>query len=67
MMQVSELLALKIEITVLKLRALKAETDPLIAEQQALLEQARTEVGASREQIYNVDARRFEPAPEKTP
>jgi len=44
---VSELLALKIENLQLRLEKMRAEHDQVLKEQQALLEQARAEVGAS--------------------
>lgn len=60
MTPVSELLALKIENMQLRLEKMRAEHDQLAAEQQALLDQARTEVGASTDATqYNFQTRLF--------
>jgi hypothetical protein len=57
---VSELLAVKIENLQLRLDALRLQHEALGKEQQALLDQARAEVGASPEAtVYNFATRTF--------
>jgi hypothetical protein len=60
-MAVSELLAVKIELTVFKLRQLQTAAEQITAEQRALVEQARAEVGAPIDHVYDTDARAFQP------
>lgn len=59
MTKVSELLALKIENSILKLQNLQQTHQQITAEQQAFIEQARTEVGAPPDHVYDVQARLF--------
>lgn len=67
MTQVSELLALKIENAVLKLRQLQAVSDALSQEHNLVLEQARAEVGAPQTHVYNLDTRLFQAAADAAP
>ncbi len=60
MAKVSELLALKIENSVLKIQQLQAAGDRLMLEQKAFVEQARAEVGAPSDHVYNVALAEFQ-------
>jgi len=60
---VPELLALQIEISVLKLQQLQTVGASLQAEQQRLVEQARVILGAPAGEIYNTETRSFQAPP----
>lgn len=62
---VPELLALQIEISVLKLQQLQTVGASLLAEQQRLVEQARTILGAAPGEVYNTETRSFQAPPGK--
>ncbi len=62
---VPELLALQIEITVLKLQQLQTVGAHLQAEQQRLVDQARTILGAASGEVYNTETRTFQAPPGK--
>ena len=59
-MTVSELLAVKIENCALRLRQLELAAQPILAEQRALVEQARAEVGADAQDVYSLDTKSFQ-------
>lgn len=59
--QVSELLAVKIEVTVYQLQQLQSKYQEIAQAQQTLLEQARQEVGAPADHVWSIGTRRFEP------
>lgn len=63
----SELLALKIENYGLRLAQLQAQSKIWIAEQNALIDEARKEVGAPEGHVYNLDTRQFQPPAGVTP
>lgn len=61
MTPVSELLAMKIEISVLRLQQLQALVQAGDDAAKALIEQARAEVKAPATHLYNVETRVFQP------
>lgn len=61
MTMVSELLATKIENTILKLQQLQGVADQLTTAQAALVEEARQEVGAPATHVYHPTTKQFQP------
>lgn len=59
-MKVSELLALKIENSALRIQQLQALADKQVFEQRALIEAARTEVAAPADHVYNIQTAEFQ-------
>ena len=59
-MNVSELLAVKIENCALRIRQLELAAQPILAEQRTLVEQARAEVGAEPDAVYSLDSKSFQ-------
>lgn len=57
---VAELLAVKIELTVVRLQQLQTAQQQVTAEQRALVEQARADVGAPLDHLYHLDTRSFQ-------
>ncbi len=59
-MKILELLAVKIENSILKLQQLQHVAEPLQVEQRRLIEEARISVGASELASYNAQTQSFE-------
>lgn len=59
-MKVSELLALKIENTALRIQQFQALADKQVSEQRALIEAARAEVSAPADHVYNIQTAKFQ-------
>lgn len=60
MSKVSELLALKIENTALRIQQFQALADKQVVEQRALIEAARLEVSAPADHVYNIQTTEFQ-------
>lgn len=65
-MKVSELTALRIENTALKMESLQSKAALIYAEQARVIEEARAEVAASADALYNTDTREFQAPPALT-
>ena len=62
-MPVSELTALKIENSALRIQQLQTAIQALVAEQKPLVEQARAEADAAADAIYDIQSRTFQAKP----
>jgi len=58
---VSELIAVKIELATIKIQQLQTTYAQVAGEQRSLIEQARQDVGAPPDHVYNLDTRSFHP------
>lgn len=62
-MKVSEIIALRIENSALKLQLLQVQATAVHTDQARLIEEAREQVKADASALYNTDTREFQAAP----